>query len=79
MIYEIKLPQEGMLMTNADIGTWLIDIGDTVEVGQDIAEVEAAKSNFTIQSPYAGKVVELVVEEGDTADVGEVIARLEGE
>lgn len=77
MIYEVKMPQEGMAMTSGDIGTWLVAIGDTVEVGQDLVEVEAAKSTFCLHSPYAGKVIELVVEEGDTAMVGDVILKLE--
>lgn len=77
MVYEVKMPQEGMAMTSGDIGSWLVKVGDTVAVGDELAEIEASKSSFKLESPYAGKVTELVVEEGDTAMVGDVILRME--
>lgn len=73
----IKLPQEGMAMTSGDIAEWKVKVGDVVEIGQELAEIEAGKATFPLKSPFAGKVTELCVEEGDTAMVGDVILKLE--
>ena len=75
----IKLPQEGMAMTSGEISEWKVAVGDTVTEGQEIADVEAGKTAFPLASPYAGKVVEICVEEGDTAMVGDVVLKLEGQ
>lgn len=75
----IKLPQEGMAMTSGEISEWKVAVGDTVTEGQEIADVEAGKTAFPLVSPYAGKVVEICVDEGDTAMVGDVVLKLEGQ
>lgn len=75
----IKLLQEGMAMTSGEISEWKVAVGDTVTEGQEIADVEAGKTAFPLVSPYAGKVVEICVEEGDTAMVGDVVLKLEGQ
>jgi 2-oxoisovalerate dehydrogenase E2 component (dihydrolipoyl transacylase) len=77
MICEIKLPQEGANMTEGDIGTWKVAVGDTVAKDQVLAEVEVAKATIEVNSPYAGKIVSLEAEEGDTVKVGDPIATIE--
>ncbi len=77
MILEVKMPQEGMSMTSGDIGEWLVKEGDQVAAGDVLAEVEAGKACFQVNSPYAGTVREICVQEGDTAMVGDVILKLE--
>lgn len=76
MIKDIKMPQEGLYMADGIIASWLVGVGDTVEIGTPIAEIEVAKSTFQLESPYAGKIVELLFEPDDTVDVGDVIARI---
>lgn len=78
MIYELIMPQEGMAMSDGDILKWYVKVGDTVEEGQPFVEVEAAKASFTINSPYSGKVVEILYEEGDNVAINLPIARIEG-
>ncbi|MFN8164421.1 MAG: lipoyl domain-containing protein [Solirubrobacterales bacterium] len=48
--------------------------GDQVEVGQEIAEIETDKANMAYESELAGTVLELLVQENETAAVGAVIA-----
>jgi len=79
MIYEIEMPQENLQMTDGNIFEWYVRVGDTVREGQSIAEVELAKGTFSVDSPCAGKVVELLYEEGDNVLVGSVLARIETE
>ncbi|WP_328799041.1 biotin/lipoyl-containing protein, partial [Puerhibacterium puerhi] len=64
------LPDVGEGLTEAEIVEWRVKPGDTVAVNQVIVEIETAKSLVELPSPWAGTVVSLLVEEGDTVDVG---------
>ena len=74
-----NLPDAGEGLTEADIITWLVAVGDTVEVNQAIVEIETAKSLVELPSPYDGVIAELLVAEGETVDVGAPIVRFEVE
>jgi pyruvate dehydrogenase E2 component (dihydrolipoamide acetyltransferase) len=74
-----NLPDAGEGLTEADIITWLVAVGDTVEVNQPIVEIETAKSLVELPSPYDGVIAELLVAEGETVDVGAPIVRFEVE
>jgi pyruvate/2-oxoglutarate dehydrogenase complex dihydrolipoamide acyltransferase (E2) component len=67
---EFKLPDVGEGLTEADIVSWHVKPGDTVEVNQIIVEIETAKAVVELPSPYAGVVSGLLVKEGQTVDVG---------
>ncbi|MFY9667003.1 MAG: dihydrolipoamide acetyltransferase family protein [Trebonia sp.] len=67
---EFKLPDVGEGLTEADIVSWHVKLGDTIEDGQVIVEIETAKAVVELPSPYAGTVTGLLVEEGQTVDVG---------
>ena len=67
---EFKLPDVGEGLTEADIVTWHVKPGDTVTINQVIVEIETAKAVVELPSPYAGTVSALLVEEGQTVDVG---------
>jgi 2-oxoisovalerate dehydrogenase E2 component (dihydrolipoyl transacylase) len=67
---EFKLPDVGEGLTEADIVSWHVKPGDTVEINQIIVEIETAKAVVELPSPYAGVVSSLLVEEGQTVDVG---------
>ncbi len=64
------LPDLGEGLTEAELINWLVSVGDEIRVDQPIAEVETAKSVVEVPSPYAGTVVELHGEAGQTLDVG---------
>lgn len=70
---EFKLPDVGEGLTEAEIITWRVSVGDTVAVNDVLVEIETAKSLVELPSPFAGEVRELLVAEGDTARVGETI------
>src|ERR1700753_446292 len=67
---EFKLPDVGEGLTEADIVSWHVKLGDTIEDGQVIVEIETAKAVVELPSPYAGTVTGLLVEEGQTVDAG---------
>jgi len=64
------LPDLGEGLTEAELVTWLVKVGDPVAVDQPIAEVETAKSVVEVPSPYAGVVHQLHGAAGETLDVG---------
>ena len=75
---EFELPDVGEGLTEAEIVSWKVKPGDTVEINQVIVEIETAKSLVELPSPFAGTVSALLVEEGQTVEVGTPIIRVYG-
>jgi pyruvate dehydrogenase E2 component (dihydrolipoamide acetyltransferase) len=69
-IKRFNLPDVGEGLTEAEILSWSVKVGDTVTTNQILVEIETAKAAVELPSPWPGKVVELLVEEGATVDVG---------
>ena len=67
---EFKLPDVGEGLTEAEIVSWKVKAGDTIEINDIIVEIETAKSIVELPSPYAGTVLALMVSEGEMVDVG---------
>ncbi|MBM7368145.1 dihydrolipoamide acetyltransferase family protein [Gordonia hydrophobica] len=70
VIETFNLPDLGEGLTDAELVTWMVAVGDVIELNQEIAEVETAKASVELPSPFAGTVVKLHAAEGDTVDVG---------
>ncbi len=71
---EIKVPELAESITEGTIAQWLKQVGDSVEKGEFIVELETDKVNVEVISEEAGVVQELLFAEGDTVEVGQVIA-----
>jgi 2-oxoisovalerate dehydrogenase E2 component (dihydrolipoyl transacylase) len=67
---EFRLPDVGEGLTEAEIVAWHVKPGDPVKDGQIIIEIETAKAVVELPSPYTGTVTSLLVEAGQTVDVG---------
>jgi len=67
------LPDVGEGLTEAEIVTWKVKVGDQVSVNQIIVEIETAKSLVELPCPFAGTVAQLMANEGDTVNVGSPI------
>ncbi|KQR17572.1 dihydrolipoamide acetyltransferase family protein [Cellulomonas sp. Leaf334] len=74
---QFPLPDAGEGLTEAEIVAWHVAVGDTVEVNQTIVEIETAKSLVDLPSPWAGVVTRLLVEPGQTVDVGTPIIEVD--
>jgi 2-oxoisovalerate dehydrogenase E2 component (dihydrolipoyl transacylase) len=74
-----NLPDVGEGLTEAEIVSWKVAPGDTVEVNQVICEIETAKSIVELPCPFAGTVEELLAKEGDTVGVGMPIISVQAE
>ena len=77
MATDVKVPTLGESITEATLGQWLKKPGDAVKADEPIASLETDKVAVEVPSPVAGVIGELVVNEGDTVNVGAVIARIE--
>ena len=76
-VNEYKLPDPGEGLTEAEIVTWMVKVGDTVKVNDVVVEIETAKSLVELPSPYAGTVTAILAQEGDTVDVGTPIIAID--
>jgi 2-oxoisovalerate dehydrogenase E2 component (dihydrolipoyl transacylase) len=70
------LPDVGEGLTEAEIVSWNVQAGDTIELNQVICEIETAKSLVELPSPFTGEVTELIAEIGQTIPVGEPLLRV---
>ncbi|WP_421084397.1 dihydrolipoamide acetyltransferase family protein [Rothia nasimurium] len=73
-----NLPDVGEGLTEAEILSWKVAVGDTVEINTVIVEIETAKSVVELPSPYEGVVEQLLVAEGETVEVGTPIIAISG-
>src|SRR3954463_7620466 len=67
---EYKLPDVGEGLTEAEIVSWKVKVGDVVAINDIVVEIETAKSIVELPSPYAGTVSGILVPEGETVPVG---------
>ena len=71
---DVTLPQLGETVTEGTITQWFKKVGDTVAADEPLFEVSTDKVDTEVPSPVAGTVLEIRAEEGDTVEVGAVIA-----
>jgi 2-oxoglutarate dehydrogenase E2 component (dihydrolipoamide succinyltransferase) len=74
---EIKVPELAESISEGTVSKWLKNIGQFIEKGDDLVELETDKVNIEIISDYSGIITELKFSEGDTVKVGETIAIVE--
>jgi 2-oxoisovalerate dehydrogenase E2 component (dihydrolipoyl transacylase) len=75
--YEFKLPDIGEGIAEAEIVAWHVKVGDTIGEDQQIADMMTDKATVEMESPVAGKVIELAGEVGDQVPIGSVLAVIE--
>ncbi|MGO2002665.1 2-oxoglutarate dehydrogenase, E2 component, dihydrolipoamide succinyltransferase [Arthrobacter rhombi] len=71
---DVTLPALGESVTEGTVTRWLKQVGDDVEVDEPLLEVSTDKVDTEIPSPVAGTLLEIKVNEDDTAEVGSVLA-----
>ncbi|XAS67815.1 dihydrolipoamide acetyltransferase family protein [Micrococcaceae bacterium Sec5.7] len=79
MIKEFRLPDLGEGLTESEILSWKVGVGDTVTLNQIIAEVETAKAVVELPSPFAGVITALHEQPGTVVEVGKPIVSFEVE
>ncbi|GGL43367.1 2-oxoglutarate dehydrogenase complex dihydrolipoyllysine-residue succinyltransferase [Sporolactobacillus putidus] len=74
---EVKVPELAESITEGTIVRWLVDVGNKVNQGDDIAEIETDKVNIQISAEHSGVLKKIEKGVDDTVEVGEVIALLD--
>ena len=74
---DVVIPKRGMSSVEVDIIEWHVAVGDAVERGTPLVDVESEKAILTIEAEEPGVVAEILLDEGSEAAVGDVICRLE--
>ena len=73
MAYEFKLPDLGEGLTEGEVARWLVSVGDEVAEDQPLVEIQTDKTTVEIPSPAAGKVAQILVDEGKVVPVGTIL------
>ena len=71
---DITMPQLGETVTEGTITKWFKAVGDSVAEDEPLFEVSTDKVDSEVPSPVSGTLTEIKVQEGDTVDVGVVLA-----
>jgi 2-oxoisovalerate dehydrogenase E2 component (dihydrolipoyl transacylase) len=75
--YEFKLPDIGEGIAEAEIVAWHVKVGDAVEEDQQLADMMTDKATVEMESPVAGKVLQVAGEVGDMIPIGSVLVVIE--
>ncbi len=75
--FEFKLPDIGEGIAEAEIVAWHVKVGDTVKEDQQLADMMTDKATVEMESPVAGKVIEVAGEVGDQIPIGSVLVVIE--
>ncbi len=78
MAYELKLPDLGEGLTEGEVARWLVSEGQDVAEDDPLVEIQTDKTTVEIPSPAAGKVTQILVEEGKVVPVGTVLVVIGG-
>ncbi len=74
--FEIKMPKLGESITEGTIISWSVKVGDVIQEDDILFEVTTAKVNAEVPSPVEGTILEILYKEGETVEVGTVVARV---
>ena len=76
MASDVTMPRLSDSMEEGTVLKWLVDEGGEVKRGEPLVEIETDKANMTYDADADGTLIEIVAQEGDTLEIGEVIARI---
>jgi pyruvate dehydrogenase E2 component (dihydrolipoyllysine-residue acetyltransferase) len=76
---EVPMPQMGESIAEGTVSKWMKQLGDAVERDEPILEISTDKVDAEIPSPQSGTLVEILVQEGETVEVGTIVAYIDTE
>lgn len=79
MTIDVVIPKIGMAMQDGTITVWHKQVGDLVEKGEALFELETEKVAVDVEAPDEGLLVEILLPAGGTADVDTIVARIKVE
>jgi pyruvate/2-oxoglutarate dehydrogenase complex dihydrolipoamide acyltransferase (E2) component len=79
MSVKVVLPKSGMGIDEGTVLRWLKAEGDAVTQGEPIVEIETAKATQEVEAPASGKLVKILLGEGESAAINTAIAEIEND
>jgi pyruvate dehydrogenase E2 component (dihydrolipoyllysine-residue acetyltransferase) len=76
---DVVMPQMGVSVAEGTVTKWLKSVGDTIEADEPLLEISTDKVDTEVPSPGTGVLAEILVQEGETVDVGTLLGRIGGE
>jgi 2-oxoglutarate dehydrogenase E2 component (dihydrolipoamide succinyltransferase) len=76
---DVVMPQMGVSVSEGTVTKWLKNPGDTVEADEPLLEISTDKVDTEVPAPGSGVLSEILVQEGETVEVGTLLARIGGE
>ena len=75
-VVDVVMPQMGVSVSEGTVTRWLKNVGDTVQADEPLLEISTDKVDTEVPSPGTGVLQEILVQEGETVDVGTLVARI---
>jgi pyruvate/2-oxoglutarate dehydrogenase complex dihydrolipoamide acyltransferase (E2) component len=75
-LVDVTMPQMGVSVAEGTVVEWKKQVGDWIQADEIIASISTDKIDTDVESPASGRVAEIVVDVGETVDVGTVMARI---
>src|ERR1700757_2366880 len=75
-VQDSAMPRLSDSMEEGTVLNWVKQVGDEVAVGEELVEIETDKANMGYEADVAGTLLEILVQENETAPVGAIIARI---
>src|SRR5580704_17106949 len=76
---EVVMPQMGVSVSEGTVTKWLKQVGEHIESDETLLEISTDKVDTEVPSPGTGVVTEILVSEGETVEVGTILARISPE
>ncbi len=77
MAVELKIPSVGESITEVEVGEWVKNVGDQVQIDETIVMIETDKVTAEILAPVAGTITQVLMKQGEVATVGDVVGYME--
>jgi len=77
MATKVNFPKSGMGIHEGTIVRWLKAVGDRVEEGELLVEIENAKAIQEVEAPVSGTLIEILVQEGESVEVNTALGLIE--
>ena len=77
-VHEIKIPSPGESITEVEIGNWLKQDGDLVQIDESLCEIETDKATLPLVAEVSGRL-KIILEQGSVANVGDVACRIDSD
>ena len=74
---EVRLPELGEKIEKATVSYWFFKAGDKVNEKDDLVELTTDKATFNLPSPASGILAEIIVNEGESVNIGEILGTID--